>query len=60
MTVTNNDTVDAHRHLRRRQVVRRDASTRGKTATFTAPAKAGTYKFHCNIHSQMHGTLTVT
>ena len=30
-----------------------------KTATFTAPA-AGTYKFHCNIHSQMHGTLTVT
>ncbi|HEY5012445.1 MAG TPA: cupredoxin domain-containing protein, partial [Acidimicrobiia bacterium] len=32
----------------------------GKTATFTAPAKAGTYKFHCKIHSTMHGTLTVT
>jgi plastocyanin len=31
----------------------------GKTATFTAPA-AGAYKFHCNIHSFMHGTLTVT
>ena len=31
----------------------------GKTATFTAPS-AGTYKFHCNIHSFMHGTLTVT
>ena len=31
----------------------------GKTATFTAPASAGDYKFHCNIHSQMHGTLTV-
>ena len=31
----------------------------GKTATFTAPSKAGTYKFHCNIHSQMHATLTV-
>ena len=31
----------------------------GKTATFTAPA-AGTYKFHCNIHSFMHGTLTVS
>jgi plastocyanin len=31
----------------------------GKTATFPAPA-AGTYKFHCNIHSFMHGTLTVT
>jgi plastocyanin len=32
----------------------------GKTATFTAPSKAGTYKFHCNIHPFMHGTLTVT
>ena len=32
----------------------------GKTATFTAPAKAGTYKFHCNIHSSMHGLLTVS
>jgi plastocyanin len=31
----------------------------GQTATFTAPA-AGTYKFHCKIHSNMHGTLTVT
>jgi plastocyanin len=31
----------------------------GKTATFTAP-KAGTYKFHCKIHSNMHATLTVT
>jgi plastocyanin len=31
----------------------------GKTATFTAPA-AGTYPFHCNIHTSMHGTLTVT
>lgn len=31
----------------------------GKTATFKAPA-AGTYKFHCNIHNYMMGTLTVT
>jgi plastocyanin len=31
----------------------------GKTATITAPSKAGTYKFHCNIHSNMHATLTV-
>jgi plastocyanin len=28
-------------------------------AILTAPAKAGTYKFHCNFHSNMHGTLTV-
>ena len=32
----------------------------GKTVTFTAPSKPGTYKFHCNIHPFMHGTLTVT
>jgi plastocyanin len=31
----------------------------GNDATFTAPAKAGTYRFHCSIHPQMHGTLTV-
>lgn len=31
----------------------------GKTATFTAPDKAGTYKFHCTFHSNMHGTLKV-
>jgi plastocyanin len=31
----------------------------GKDKTFTAPTKAGTYKFHCNIHPQMHGVLTV-
>lgn len=32
----------------------------GKTVTFTAPSTPGSYKFHCNIHSSMHGTLTVT
>ena len=31
----------------------------GTSKTFVAP-KAGTYKFHCNIHNYMHGTLTVT
>ena len=30
------------------------------SATFTAPSKPGTYKFHCRIHPQMHGTLIVT
>ena len=32
----------------------------GKDATFTAPSKAGAYKFHCSIHAQMTSTLTVT
>ncbi len=31
----------------------------GETATFTAPAKPGSYKYHCTYHSNMHGTLTV-
>jgi plastocyanin len=32
----------------------------GKDATFTAPAKAGSYKFHCSIHpTLMKATLTV-
>jgi plastocyanin len=32
----------------------------GKTVTFTAPATAGEYKFHCSIHSQMTAVLHVT
>jgi plastocyanin len=32
----------------------------GASATFVAPAKAGTYKFHCNIHDYMHGSIIVT
>lgn len=32
----------------------------GKSATFTAPKSAGTYKFHCTYHSNMHGTLKVS
>jgi plastocyanin len=32
----------------------------GATKTFTAPAKPGDYPYHCNFHSNMHGTLKVT
>lgn len=32
----------------------------GGTGTFTAPSKAGKYKFGCNYHPEMAGTLTVT
>jgi plastocyanin len=31
----------------------------GKTVTFTAPTKPGNYPYHCDFHSNMHGTLTV-
>jgi plastocyanin len=28
-------------------------------ATFTAPSQPGSYPFHCNNHTSMHGTLIV-
>jgi plastocyanin len=31
----------------------------GKSATFSVP-KVGTFKFHCNIHNYMTGTVQVT
>jgi plastocyanin len=31
----------------------------GKTAELTAPDKPGSYPFHCQYHSNMHGTLRV-
>lgn len=32
---------------------------KGSTGTFTAPAKAGSYAFHCAVHASMKGTLVV-
>ena len=57
VTAKNNDTVE-------HTVTADDGSFNitiepGKTATFTAPSTAGDYAFHCNIHSNMTGTLTV-
>ena len=31
----------------------------GQTKTFTAPSKAGTYSYICNIHQYMMGTIVV-
>lgn len=31
----------------------------GQSVTFTAPAKAGSYPYHCSYHPAMHGTLVV-
>jgi plastocyanin len=32
----------------------------GGTAEFTAPAEPGSYAIHCEIHSSMQGTVTVS
>jgi plastocyanin len=34
--------------------------THGQTKTFTAPTKAGTYHYICNIHQYMMGTIIVS
>jgi plastocyanin len=31
----------------------------GGSGTFTAPMAPGSYAFHCSVHPDMHGTLTV-
>jgi plastocyanin len=31
----------------------------GASVTITAPTKPGSYAFHCNFHSNMHGVLVV-
>ena len=38
-----------------------ESCLQGAGSTFTATfTKAGTYAYHCSIHSQMKGTVTVT
>jgi plastocyanin len=32
----------------------------GKSATFAAPDKAGSFPYHCTFHGNMHGTLKVS
>jgi plastocyanin len=32
---------------------------KGESATFTAPAQPGTYKFSCTVHAQMQGVGTL-
>jgi plastocyanin len=31
----------------------------GATGSFVAPSQPGTYSFHCEVHPEMSGTLTV-
>ena len=59
ITFTNTGADAPHRDARRRDSARRPRShpTKSDGLTFTV---AGTYKFHCSIHTQMTGTIVVS
>ncbi|MCG2624457.1 cupredoxin domain-containing protein [Arthrobacter sp. I2-34] len=59
VTVTNKDTVEHTVTADTGSAFNVEVKANGGTATFTAPSKAGSYPFHCSIHPQMLGTLTV-
>jgi plastocyanin len=56
--VTNKDTVDHTLTATGGQFDTGDIGD-GQTKTFTAPTKAGTYHYICNIHQYMMGTIIV-
>ena len=58
ITVTNKDSVDHNVTATGGQFKTSDIG-QNKTATFTAPTKAGSYAFPCTIHPQMVSTVTV-
>ncbi len=58
ITVTNEDT-EAHTVTADTGGAFDVAVPPGASRTFTVPAKAGAYPFHCIYHSNMHGSLTV-
>ncbi|MFL6076434.1 MAG: cupredoxin domain-containing protein [Mycobacteriales bacterium] len=58
VTVTNKDSAP-HTVTADNGEFQTEELSQGQSGTFTAPARAGTYKFHCAVHPNMHGTLTV-
>jgi plastocyanin len=59
VTVTNKDTA-AHDAVSDDQgKFRTPLLNQNETATFTAPTAAGTYKFSCSVHANMHGIGTL-
>ncbi|MFD9128417.1 cupredoxin domain-containing protein [Kitasatospora sp. NPDC059571] len=59
VTVVNNDTT-AHTLTASDKSFDTGTIEPGKSATFTAPAKSGSFPYICSIHPFMHGTLTVS
>ncbi|MEU8624760.1 cupredoxin domain-containing protein [Streptomyces sp. NPDC048669] len=59
ITVTNNDTTTHTMTATKGKAFDTGDIAPGKSATFTAPSKAGGYPYDCTIHPFMTGTLTV-
>ncbi|MFG1806783.1 cupredoxin domain-containing protein [Streptomyces sp. NPDC049040] len=59
VTVTNNDSTTHTLTATGAKAFDTGDIAAGKTVTFTAPAKAGSYPYICTIHPFMKGTLTV-
>jgi plastocyanin len=59
ITWTNNDSTEHTVTLDAQSSCDTGSIPSGKTGSITFTA-AGTYPFHCKIHSSMHGTITIT
>ena len=59
VTVTNSDSAEHTVTSDTKGQFGSDDAKQGKPVTFTAPTAPGTYKFHCQYHASMHGTLIV-
>ncbi|HEX8025667.1 MAG TPA: plastocyanin/azurin family copper-binding protein [Candidatus Limnocylindrales bacterium] len=59
ITWTNNDTAGHTVTLDAQSACDTGTIASGATGSLTFTA-AGTYAFHCKIHSSMHGTITIT
>jgi plastocyanin len=60
VTVTNHDSVTHTVTATSKSAFNTMDIGAGKTVTFTAPTKAGSYPYICDIHPYMKGTLTVS
>ncbi|MFJ3710512.1 MULTISPECIES: cupredoxin domain-containing protein [unclassified Streptomyces] len=59
ITVTNKDSTPHTVTATGKKVFDTGTIAAGKTVTFTAPSKAGSYPYMCTIHQYMKGSLTV-
>lgn len=59
VSATNTDSAEHTVTSDQKDLLAADNIEQGKTVTFKAPTKPGTYTFHCEYHASMHGALVV-